>query len=84
MDGDLKRGKTEKFWAGPFAPKEGGSPETGGVSVHREAPLQAGPRRCGVSQSKQGLTGPETEKAALLSPITAQRLCPNWTAGSGN
>ena len=53
----------------------------GGVPMHREAPLQAGPRRCGVCQSKQGLIGPGTEKAALLSPITAHRLCPQVDGG---
>ena len=43
--------------------------------MHREAPLQVGPRRCGVSQTRQGLTGPGTEKAALFSPLTAHSLC---------
>ena len=87
-DGDLKRGKTEKFWAGPVASKEGGSPETGGVPMHREAPLQVGPRgRCGVSktrQSRQRLRGQRTEKATLLSPLTAHRLWPQLDVGSGN
>ena len=32
MDGDIKREKTEYFWTGVCAPREGGSPKTGHAS----------------------------------------------------
>ena len=47
-----------------------GSPETGRIPMHWEAPSQAGPRASGgISENwaKQGLRGQKTEKAAILS-----------------
>ena len=70
-DGDIKREKTENFWTGACTPREEGSPETGRVPMHWEAPSQAGPRVSGgISENwaKQGLRGQKAEKAAILSP----------------
>ena len=69
--GDIKREKTENFWTGVCAPREGGSPKTGRVPMHWDAPSQAGPRgSCGISEhrAKKELTGQKKEKAALLIP----------------
>ena len=54
----MKREK-ENFWAGAWAPRKVGSPETG-VPEHREPPSQAGHKgTCDVleNQAKQGLEG---------------------------
>ena len=59
---------------GPCATREEGSPETGGVSVHWEAPLQVGPRgNCGVleNQAKEGLRGQKTEKSCTFQPMNS-------------
>ena len=71
----------EIFWAGACALREAGTPETGGGPVHRETPLQVGPRRsCRVlkNQTKQGLG--RKQKAALLSLLTVHKL---WSQPDG-
>jgi len=78
QNGDRKRENMENFWKAACALREGGSPETR-VRMNREAPFQADPRgSCGIleNQTKQGLKGRKTEKAALLSPLIAHRLAP--------
>ena len=60
---------------GCFAPREGGSCETGRVPVHWKAPSQAGPRgNCGLSenQAKQGLRRQKTE-SCTFQPINSSR-----------
>jgi len=50
----------KNFWTEACTLREGGSPETGGDPIHREVPLQAGPRwGCRVLENwaKQGLRG---------------------------
>ena len=62
----------EKSWLGPCATREAGSPETGGVPMHWEAPLQVGPRGKTVESWKtkqsRALEGRKQRKAALFSP----------------
>ena len=56
--------------------RECGSDETG-VPMHSETPSQSGPRgscRLFENWAKYGLRGQKTEKAALLSPLTAHGL----------
>lgn len=65
-------------------PREGGSPETGGDPIHRKF-LTGGPKG-GCSLRKLGKAGTQrakTEKAALLSPLTAHRQS-SQRAGWGN
>ena len=38
-DGDINKEETENFWIGACAPREGRSPKTGGITVHREGPF---------------------------------------------
>jgi len=79
-----KKGKDGEF-LGRSLCQEGGSPETG-APLYREIPSQPGLRRsCRVlkNQAKQGLRGQETEKAALLSLLTAHKLWPQPDGGLG-
>ena len=51
-DRDIKREKTENFWMGACALRQGRHPETRGIPVHRGASLQAGPMgSCGVLEN---------------------------------
>ena len=45
-------------WARTYAPREGGSPETSGVPMHREISLIGGPKGELQSLGKLGKAGP--------------------------